>query len=64
MVGDNETEEAGSCWEALISTGGALSRGEGDEGGYRRSIILLVDPLASSLFMYSCAVKLEEGLRK
>lgn len=41
------------CWEASISTGGALSRGRDDEGGYRRGMILLVDPLASSLFIYS-----------
>lgn len=51
-------------WEALLSTGGALSRGRDDEGGYRRGRILLADPLASSLFMYSCARKLGEGLKK
>lgn len=44
-------------WEALLSTGGALSRGRDDEGGYRRGRILLANPLASSLFMYSCARK-------
>ena len=52
------------CWKALTSTDEALSRGEDDEGGYRRGIILLVDPLAYSLFMYSYAIKLEEDLRK
>lgn len=53
-----------SCLEALISTGRALSSGGVNEGGSGRGMILLVDPLASSLFMYSYAWRLEEGLKK
>lgn len=47
-----------SCWEALISTGGAASRGGDDERGYMRGYIaLLLDSLASYLFTYSYARK-------
>lgn len=63
-----------SCWEAFLSTGGTVTRSGDAEGAYGRGIVLLVDPLAFTLFTcsyarkpaYVCSYKrkLEEVLRK